>query len=96
MINIKKVLYPTDFSDHSLVALPYAVSLAGHYDAELHCLHVVDLARESWQSGSYLAMSRTPTPDQLWEAAQKEMDDFVAKPIQRSTLCQVLAKWVAK
>lgn len=79
MIDIKKILYPTDFSEHSLVALPYAMSLASHYDAELHCVHVVDIARESWQAGSYLAISTAPTQQQLWDAAQKEMDDFIAK-----------------
>ena len=79
MVDIKKILYPTDFSEHSLVALPYSISLAGHYDAELHCLHVVDMARESWQRGSYLAMSHTPTQQELWDAAEKEMADFVAK-----------------
>ena len=79
MIDIKKILYPTDLSDESLIALPYALSLAKQYGAELHCLHVMDMARESWQSGSYLAMSRTPTQPELWDSAQKQMTDFVAK-----------------
>lgn len=78
MLAIKKVLYPTDFSDDSLVALPYAVSLANQYDAELHCIHAFDMAREAWQHGSYLAMSGTPTQHQLWEAAEQAMVDFAA------------------
>ena len=43
-MNIKKILYPTDFSEYSMVALPYAIDLSKQNKAELHCLHVVDLA----------------------------------------------------
>lgn len=40
-IHIKKILCPTDFSEHSAHALLYALSFAKAYDAALEMLHVV-------------------------------------------------------
>ena len=40
-ISLQKVLVPYDFSDHSELALKYALSFAQEYQAELHLLHVV-------------------------------------------------------
>ena len=42
MINIKKILLPTDLSDPAEAALPYAVDLAASYGATLYLLHVLD------------------------------------------------------
>ena len=45
MIELHRILVPTDFSKHSEVALTYAVALAEKFGAELVLLHVVqDLA----------------------------------------------------
>src|SRR5438034_4000586 len=45
MIDLHRILVPTDFSKHSEVALTYAVALAEKFGAELVLLHVVqDLA----------------------------------------------------
>lgn len=51
---IDKVLHPTDFSDYSDHALPYAVSFAKRYDAGLLMVHVVtvwdyDPANPEWR-----------------------------------------------
>lgn len=40
-MKIEKILFPTDFSEGSAHALPYAVDLSKHYDAQLYILHVV-------------------------------------------------------
>ncbi|CAN5187382.1 universal stress protein [soil metagenome] len=40
--NLKKILVPTDFSDHSLSALHYAAAMAKHSDAEVILLHVME------------------------------------------------------
>lgn len=40
MVNIKKILCPTDFSDTSKKALDYAIQFAKVFDAELEVLHV--------------------------------------------------------
>lgn len=42
MINISRILHPTDFSDNSKPALQYASELSRRFDAELHLLAVVD------------------------------------------------------
>jgi len=36
----KKIIFATDFSDHSLHALPYALSIAEQHRAQLICLHL--------------------------------------------------------
>lgn len=41
-VRLKKILFCTDFSDHSSRALAYALSLAMEYDAELTMLHVLE------------------------------------------------------
>jgi nucleotide-binding universal stress UspA family protein len=41
MLALKRILIPTDFSEHSGIALNYACEFARRFDAELHVLHVV-------------------------------------------------------
>lgn len=41
-LTIRTILVPTDFSDLSVEAIRYAMSLAELYKADLHLLHVVD------------------------------------------------------
>jgi nucleotide-binding universal stress UspA family protein len=42
MIRLKKILLPTDLSEYSRHALPYALELARSYGATLHLVHVVE------------------------------------------------------
>jgi nucleotide-binding universal stress UspA family protein len=45
-MKVESVLFPTDFSEGSFHALPFAVDFARHYNARLYILHVIyDLAR---------------------------------------------------
>lgn len=41
-VQLKKILFCTDFSDHSARALTYALSLAMEYNADLTLLHVLE------------------------------------------------------
>jgi universal stress protein A len=41
VIEIRRILAPTDFSAHARNAVRYACGLAGRLDAELHLLHVL-------------------------------------------------------
>jgi nucleotide-binding universal stress UspA family protein len=41
-IQIRKILYATDLSEHAYHAFGYAVSLARRYDAELSMIHVIE------------------------------------------------------
>lgn len=46
---VKKILWPTDFSDRAEKALPYVNSLTRKYDAEIHVLYVIeDLTVHKW------------------------------------------------
>ena len=45
-----EILYATDFTDDSLAALPYAISLAQEYQASLTLLHVI----ENWRPGDFV------------------------------------------
>ena len=42
MIRIKNILVPTDLSEYSRYALPYAVEFARSYDATLHMVHIIE------------------------------------------------------
>lgn len=42
MIQLKNVLFSTDFSDYSLSAANYAIDIAEQYKANLHLLHVLE------------------------------------------------------
>jgi nucleotide-binding universal stress UspA family protein len=41
-VQLRKIVFCTDFSDHSIRALEYALSAAAEYDAELTLLHVLE------------------------------------------------------
>ena len=50
IMEIKRILWPTDFSGNAEKAMPYVESLTRQYDAEIHVLYVIqDIAHhESW------------------------------------------------
>ena len=41
MIDLHRILVPTDFSEHSRNALRYGIALAEKFGAELHLLHIL-------------------------------------------------------
>ncbi len=43
MLKIRRILYPTDFSETAKQALGHALFLAEQFEAELHMLHAVVL-----------------------------------------------------
>lgn len=57
---IRKILVPTDFSEHSTLALTYAVDLAKRYEASLTLLHVYPVVNYAAAEGFALY-----TPEQL-------------------------------
>jgi len=64
-LEMKEILYATDFSRESLAALPYAVSLAQEHQSNLTLLHVVgkpsvgDLVHEEQYTDSTLRLLRS-------------------------------------
>jgi len=68
MIKLKKILYPTDFSDSSLEALKYAVSFARDFKARLVLMHVVN--EKIFSEG--LSLPRVAAPEALAEEMAAE------------------------
>lgn len=61
MFKLKKILYPTDFSEASLEALNYAVSFARNCQAKLILMHVVN--EKIFSEG--LSLARVAAPESL-------------------------------
>lgn len=77
MIQLKKILCPTDFSELSLYALRYARNFAGAFTAELHVLHVVDEACQNWVTMGPNTIPMGPTAQEMLDLARQQMQDFI-------------------
>jgi len=78
-IEIRRILYPTDFSDLGQYALRYARSFCQRHNAALHCLHVVDEAYQYMVSVGPDSVPIGPPTEDLVQAAQKQMEGFIAE-----------------
>src|SRR5262245_19399613 len=82
MIDLRRILVPTDFSKHSQHALTYAVSFAEKFGAEIYLLHVVQdfaiLRPDAVTAGPPLV----PAPGQLAGAVR----DALARTIAENNL----------
>ncbi len=76
VIKIKKILFPTDFSDTSLHALKYAREFAAAFDAHLHCLHVVDEAFQYWTAMGPESVPVGVAAEDLLSIAEEHMARF--------------------
>lgn len=76
-MDIKKILFPTDFSEGSANALPYAVDLAKNYGAKLYMLHVIyDIATASGLHVPHVSVDEMYK--ELLASAKKELERFGA------------------
>jgi nucleotide-binding universal stress UspA family protein len=74
-MNVKKILFPTDFSEGSDNALPYAADMAKHYGAKLCVLHVIQDITEA--TGWYVPhVSLDELYRDIEKNAAKEMDRY--------------------
>jgi nucleotide-binding universal stress UspA family protein len=74
-MEIKSILFPTDFSEGSAQALQYAVDIAKRYGARLYLLHVIyDVVKGAGWYVPHISM------DQMYkdieEGAKKELERF--------------------
>ena len=98
-VRVGRILYPTDFSQHSLQAAPYALSLSRHYRAKLILLHVVE--EKVIESVADLDRRRTLAEKKLHQSILKKVDLEVkpelavefGEPAQR--IRKVAAEWQA-
>lgn len=84
MIQLKRILVPTDFSDHSERAAAYAAELARRFEVrQVHCLHVVDIPADLLAtSGYYMTGPSEQFIEQVREESQKSLREFVAKHLK--------------
>ena len=75
-IKIQKLLFPTDFSETSLYALNYARDFAETFDAQLHCLHVVDEAFQYWTAMGPESVPVGIAAEDLLAVAEQHMEQF--------------------
>ncbi len=80
-MEIKKILFPTDFLEGSSDAIPFAIDIAKKYDARLYIIHVVqDVAQAT---GWYVPHASV---DELYKdmekSARKEIERFFAEELR--------------
>ena len=77
-MQIKTILFPTDFSNGARAALDHALSLARDYKARLILLYVIqDISIAEWYIPS--ALSVTDLIEDMQKGAWKEMDRWSAE-----------------
>jgi len=81
MTQLKKILVPTDFSDHSERAAAYAVELAKRYEAdEIHCIHVSDIPADLLATSAYYMTGPSEQfVEQVREEGRKSLEAFARK-----------------
>lgn len=79
MLNIRRILYATDFSETSEHALPWALHLAAEHGAELHMLHAVVLhADEPTHPAHYF-----PDLDRVQAEIEKQVEARMLAAVER-------------
>lgn len=76
MIEVKKILFPVDFTDSSRKVLPYARFLADKLGASIHLVHVVRGA-EDFAGFDMGAAWYASFEEELVKGAEKAMDRFI-------------------
>lgn len=75
MNKLEHILFPTDFSEHSELALPHAINLAARTGATLHLLHV----RVLHEDDPYHPEHHFPKPGEVGEILSKLDRESLAK-----------------
>src|SRR5262249_43780794 len=88
MVQIKRILCPTDFSELAHAAIAYACSLAEAFGSELHVLHVVDESYQYWVAMGPNSLPMGPRPEEILVTAKEQMErckreqfSTVARPV---------------
>src|SRR5271154_1919125 len=79
MLEIKLILCPVDFSEFSVRAYHHALSVAGHYQAKVAALHVVDLSRHPSLGFAATADLYYESTRALYEDAEEQLREFVKR-----------------
>lgn len=85
MLPFRRILVTTDFSEISLEALPVAVEIASHFDAELLLVHVLPVDTPTpWDIPPYadFGLASLPLPDyetQVRQEVERRLEMVAAK-----------------
>ncbi len=83
MFQIKKILFPVDFSEPCLGAARYVEAFAGRFQAELTLLHVVDLAAyRAWGTSVFWGASAIEMSREGAKRAREEMSKFLTEDLK--------------
>jgi nucleotide-binding universal stress UspA family protein len=82
MIDLRRILVPTDFSKHSQNALTYGVALAEKFGAALHLLYVVQDLAVFVPDGIGVAAPTLPPSEQFMTGAR----DALARAVRENDL----------
>ena len=102
MLEIKKILFPVDFTQNSSKLLPYVLSISDKYDSMIYLLHIVeDLSK--WGSGSYIPhLPLKQYQDEALKGSEKLMDKICDEQLkscpnfQKMTVCGDPAQEILK
>lgn len=100
--NIKRLLVPLDFSEHSMMALETALALADLFDAKVNCLHIYQVPVGYYKTGkSFVEFSEI-----MRENSVKEFVRFTKKierdlpiksvPLDKGTVSELIHEEVEK
>src|SRR6516165_2297599 len=78
MIELRRILVPTDFSKHSESALSYALAFVEKFGARLYLLHVVQDLAVLIPDMITVSPPIAPTVSQLTEAVQQAFNQLIA------------------
>jgi nucleotide-binding universal stress UspA family protein len=92
-MEVKKILWPTDFSAMAEKALPYVTSLVQKYGAEIHVLYVIeDIAHHEGWYGEFEAKRIDELMQWADKSAKKRLDQVCDKYLEG---CPLYIKHVA-
>ncbi|HYL13384.1 MAG TPA: universal stress protein [Terriglobales bacterium] len=78
-MQLKSILCPIDFSDFSVAAYRYTLSLAEYYQARLVCLHVVELWQYPFADYAAYEVDYAKFSRAINEGGEKRLREFVNK-----------------
>ena len=82
MIEIKRVLFPIDFSENSSKILPYVLSVSEKYESTIYLLHVIEKL-PTWSSGIYMPnIPWDQYQDEALKGAEKTLDGICEDQLQ--------------
>jgi len=83
MYDVKKILFPVDFSSNSYQVADHVISFARKFDAHIYLIHVLECLVPL--QGFYIPHISVETLEEdLKKAADKKMEEFIHKKMQDS------------